>query len=95
MITSDDIYVGNIIEFVPGGTLWQIELVHSVLDNGFRVALTGVDTELSVPNYSGDFVHWGRSGKHFIKVNSLDYVDSEQLDDEDKQIIKEYLDGHH
>lgn len=95
MLTRDDIYVGNIIEFIPGGTRWQIERVHSVPGAGFKVALTGVDTGHSVPSYSGSFAHWRSSGKHRIKVNSLDYVDSEQLDDEDKQIIKEYLDGHH
>ena len=95
MITSDDIYVGNIIEFIPSGTIWQIELVHSVLAPGFCVALTLIDRELRVPNYHGNFEHWERSGNSCIKVNSLDYMDSEQLDDEDKQIIKEYLDGHH
>lgn len=92
MLTRDDIYVGNIIEYATLSR-WVITEVFRVDHSGFRVAIRGVVSH--VPSYVGFYRDWSVVNNNRITVSSLDYQSNDELDDKDKEIIKEYLNGCH
>lgn len=92
MLTAKDIYVGNTIKYGTG-TEWVITDVFFADQSGFRVAIR---SEISlVPIYVGFYRDWSVANPNTITVGSLDYRSNDELDDKDKEIIKEYLNGCH
>lgn len=93
MLRPEDVFVGNTIEFTTG-TKWIITEVFLRGDVNFTVALDGINHP-PVRRYCGSYESWKLVTPSIITVSSLDYQSNDELDDKDKEIIKEYLDGCH
>lgn len=94
MLTAKDIYVGSVIQF-KSGKIVRITQVHAILSRQFNADMLCVETGRHHTNHSGLFFNWSVVNNNRITVSSLDYQSNDKLDDKDKEIIKEYLNGHH
>lgn len=92
MLTAKDIRVGNFIEHPASSDVYEIVHVYGFRhDSMFCVDMRSRVDGCKFTHYEGFCFGWSVVNTNTITVSSLDYTNSTELDDQDKEIIKEYL----
>lgn len=90
MLTAKDIYVGVVIRYLSG-VEYKITCIHGITNRWAAADIQSVKGGDCITNANVIFCNWSVVNNNRITVDSLDYINSPELDDQDKEIIKECL----